>query len=1070
MQLNNTAISILITLMVLALIGTPATAFTAPNASDERVEFTFGFGTYDGLYINERTDCNEGETTLRIYGEESVDAAFPYTHAEAPFDPSNSEAPGTDFVVFNPAYISEYEYGYVDAIRIDGVDAREKVFVKQWYVPKYPEPLGNVWASQEQVESADIVTEYTYMLLDDSNLPAAGEADSGTNFWFPIGSIDDQIGLDSFNITTGDWDVDDPTIVTLAEIDDYDLDEQKDIAIETKDPVCLYDADFNDPQWVSFLDHMIVVKNIVSNGNDVGVLIDVYYIGNDEPEEIYTNSFVKIGDEPMFFGRSDQGSDHSPDFKRPWYIKAEYYATKTVEGTEYDSVYVTIGRRLHTEETFFVDGAGYDIAAIYGPTDDTFKYITIRNPTPKLEDVELSTLTITKLHVPACRPLPMLPPFNMAHTMIDDINIPFNCPECGDCDKMNPVNCEIYPAYVSIGDRMCDSDPLSIHWVRELEEDRFLTSLGEIYDEDADTSCSVCNLWQWIRTQTIPDLYTEMSYPMLPEATDETPEASWIGDFLLVSSWEAPNSCENRVKFVFDAEDSTDIYLNDDNVDSVRIYGEDRIDGAFPYTDAEGPFNKMSTNAHGKDFVTFNPAYYGDNGVGEEKVFVRQWYVPEYRMPKGRVWETQPYEYEACIVTEYSYMLLDAYNNPDAATLGKEFWLPTGYGDNQIGLEDNTVKTNDEKVILKAVGDFNDPVDGKKDISVSSQKFSIFGPNGLKAGERLEFIDHEIVIRTIESDMITVDVYYSGKGFKEIERVIEGITLDICNDQITSGGMVEQVSEVEARNAPDFEHPWYAETYCEGSTSYLVVGRHLHMGETFFVNGMEYDISMIYGPNTNDFLYITLRNPIPKVEYSSQSGIDLHNLDVGMDRIDKNYNLPMLPPFNQPHDIVDDIGILNDCPDFIGVVLQEEQDSCISIHYDMIEERIVTGQPEFVCSYSEEDKEGRFTTNLLEILDEGQIEDWQWMHIITRPDHYTAMVYPDVGDKDDQEADFILTTSGPKQGVSDWNAWDDDCQITNTEISNAEYYWATNTPVNGHTITNAEISLLEGQWATGIVC
>ena len=47
--------------------------------------------------------------------------------------------------------------------------------------------------------------------------------------------------------------------------------------------------------------------------------------------------------------------------------------------------------------------------------------------------------------------------------------------------------------------------------------------------------------------------------------------------------------------------------------------------------------------------------------------------------------------------------------------------------------------------------------------------------------------------------MITVDVYYSGKYFKEIERVIEGITLDICNDQITSGGMVEQVSEVEAR-------------------------------------------------------------------------------------------------------------------------------------------------------------------------------------------------------------------------------------------------------------------------------
>ncbi|MFV9630351.1 MAG: hypothetical protein ACNYWM_04695 [Methanosarcinales archaeon] len=39
--------------------------------------------------------------------------------------------------------------------------------------------------------------------------------------------------------------------------------------------------------------------------------------------------------------------------------------------------------------------------------------------------------------------------------------------------------------------------------------------------------------------------------------------------------------------------------------------------------------------------------------------------------------------------------------------------MPTGYSDNQLGLDDNTVKTNvgDQKVILKAVGDFNDPVD-----------------------------------------------------------------------------------------------------------------------------------------------------------------------------------------------------------------------------------------------------------------------------------------------------------------------------------------------------------------------
>ncbi|RJS84014.1 lamin tail domain-containing protein [Methanophagales archaeon] len=61
-------------------------------------------------------------------------------------------------------------------------------------------------------------------------------------------------------------------------------------------------------------------------------------------------------------------------------------------------------------------------------------------------------------------------------------------------------------------------------------------------------------------------------------------------------------------------------------------------------------------------------------------------------------------------------------------------------------------------------------------------------------------------------------------------------------------------------------------------------------------------------------------------------------------------------------------------------------------------------------------------------------------------------------------------TPGEVNSVTDWNPWDDDCIITDVEISMAEYHWATSTPKNGHTITDAEISLLEYQWATGDVC
>ena len=53
---------------------------------------------------------------------------------------------------------------------------------------------------------------------------------------------------------------------------------------------------------------------------------------------------------------------------------------------------------------------------------------------------------------------------------------------------------------------------------------------------------------------------------------------------------------------------------------------------------------------------------------------------------------------------------------------------------------------------------------------------------------------------------------------------------------------------------------------------------------------------------------------------------------------------------------------------------------------------------------------------------------------------------------------------------NDWNPWNDNCDISNIEISMAEWHWVTDTPINGHIISNVEISLLEYQWVTGEVC
>jgi hypothetical protein len=140
MSAKKMAASIIAIMMVVAIFVTTAAAFTAPNANDARVEFEYSESDCDGLYVNLRENCTcpyeIDMPTLRIYGEDSVDAAFPYTDPEGPFDPMKDEAPGKDFVVFNPAYISEAEYGVDKEIIVDSGDANEKVFVRQWYVPE----------------------------------------------------------------------------------------------------------------------------------------------------------------------------------------------------------------------------------------------------------------------------------------------------------------------------------------------------------------------------------------------------------------------------------------------------------------------------------------------------------------------------------------------------------------------------------------------------------------------------------------------------------------------------------------------------------------------------------------------------------------------------------------------------------------------------------------------------------------------------------------------------------------------------------------------------------------------
>ena len=549
----------ILVMMVAAIFVMQAAAFTAPNANNDRVEFAYSEGNCNGLYVNMRNCTDPGgindTPTLRIYGEDNVSAAFPYTDPEGPFDPMNPEAPGKDFVTFNPAYISEAEYGVDKEIIVDSSDANEKTFVRQWYVPEYPEPRGDVWIPQETVHSADIVTEYSYMLLGINNMPVAGTP-VGTNFWFPIGSRGGQIGLDSFNLTTGTWavPVEDPTMVSLKDVGDYNSDGMKDVTIEIRDPVCLYDTGTGNPdEWIEFLDHRIYVTDVAQvGGGDWAATVDVYYIGNDGEQLVQRNVDLVVRAGPVAFGRHTYDPDYNLCFDRPWYIEATSHSQEWVNGTLKDSVKVRVGRRLHMNETFFVDGAEYDIAMIYGPDDPnqftTFKYITLRNPTPKHGDVTLGNLSIVKKHVDECDQLPMLPPFNMNHKIVDDIGIPHYKHGLGDTIRDEPDG--IKSCADKVEKRIVTNQPPFVsYFVDEDVETRFKTNLLEILDESDPEG------WNMLCTWTLPWSYTAMVYPDVGDMTcgpTYVPDA----DFIVTTSGPANYTSPQPTRLEGDVTDT----------------------------------------------------------------------------------------------------------------------------------------------------------------------------------------------------------------------------------------------------------------------------------------------------------------------------------------------------------------------------------------------------------------------------------------------------------------------------------------------------------------------------------
>ena len=575
-------------------------SWEAPNSRGARVMFAYDQATGEqDIYVNDYVGYN----ALRLYGEdENYDAAFPYTDPEAPFDPLSLEAPGKDFVTFNPAVVR------MSGIVVSNVDSKMKVFARQWFIPEYLEPVGDVWLNNPNIcESEDVITEYTYMFVDKHYMPTYGTAqDPGgsywTEFWLPIADNDDaQIGIDGCDIDgdgTDDW-------VILRDVGDwgsdggaYVPDGRKDIDISS-DTFELYED-----EELTFLDHKMVVKNVdVISGSPplINMVVDIYYLGNNESELIAPSFMAQIVPGEYVRAGRHTANNKAPDFYEPWYIKAI--------ATGGDRAYVQVGRLLHTGETFFVDGAEYDVAMIYGPTKDSLKYITIRNPTPEHEDVNLEDLSVIKECVMDGELMPLLPPFNRVHEMVDDISIPDYVDD--PCPIYYPYGDKILPAYDTVEERIISGVPaLDIYFTHKDIEPRFNTNLLEILNEGSIES------WKWLDIHTMPDFYKEFVYPELPDIDDGA------GDWLVTSSFTAPNSCDARVMFAYDAADGTGLYMNQDppDDDTACDYYDNPVNGG----NGDGVVDKDEATNAMWDYL-FNGGPFGDGTFEKQDAIDLMW-------------------------------------------------------------------------------------------------------------------------------------------------------------------------------------------------------------------------------------------------------------------------------------------------------------------------------------------------------------------------------------------------------------------------------------------------------------
>jgi len=990
---------------------------------------------------------------LRVYGEEH--AIYPthsyygvndfiYPKEYDPFDPGIIEK---DSITFNPAFW----HGHDDyEIKAQG-DASEKVFLRAFYEPEYTHGIDakmQAWSNVVlyPVETFDgIITETTFFLTDlEKTVPRVGYPGE-TEFVFPYESTDaDLPGMENADLidvvqTSG---MNTPTILT-------------DGRIKIEKEFEFFGDYINTP--ISFLDHEIRIRNYENNDPDVDKLdLEVSYIGNMYHELTSTDSYTipeTFWQFDHYFDR-DNLMQMNTDPAYRWYLRvvnADNDYLRIVLGRVLcagETFYVD-GVRYDMPAIYVDNTGGFKYITLQSPIP---KGETIWETRISKNVDDWSHVTSQYLaSLPMNHCVWVLPPFNWQHKMIDDIGLQKYTSGCVEI----PVDGLLLE---EIKDPLCFkyvAETIEERFDSSLAE-RLNTSMENDYPVETWEWYNVYTKPYRYTEFVLPNQEMEVDAYDPDDIPSWYPYDYADGnEYLITTSLIAPNShvdldgsdrCKEfdeheiydrtkdiaygradieqsnetyhlaRVVYEFDAVDPTDLYINEATPNpTVRIYGEDdfyypthsyygAID--FVYSDESDPFDP---GVIAKDSITFNPAFWHGHedyeikaqGDASEKIFLRAYYEPGYTHTIDRLMDAfsdvmlYPVEEFDGIITETTFFLTDLDKTvPRVGYPGEtEFVFPYLSNDDQNpGMEYAELV----KVVATEPQGSGQLTDGA--IKVEKE----FEYNNIDYTEDIviSFLDHKVTIKNFENndpewDKLDLEVSYIG-NMHEAATSTDLHTIFEDSWSVTPSFEYYYDRDNAQQTTTDPANRWYLRVE-NADDDYLriVLGRWLYAGETFYVDGVRYDMPAIYVDDQGGFKYITLQSPIPKADPITDTTIWYGNLEYNINdwshvtsqylaSLPVNHCVWVLPPFNDDHKMIDDID------------LQKYNTGCVKIPADGL---LLEDIKDPLCfKYTAETIEERFESSLAErlytIMGDTLSEVWQWYNVYTLPNKYTEFMLP----------------------------------------------------------------------------